>query len=67
MSNRNNRRSENNIERTKEFINKYNFILKNQYNDNLPEDQPFFFNLEFNDNNELLLLLYYYYSYYIYA
>ena len=62
MSNRNNRRSENNIERTKEFI------LKNQYNDNLSEDQPFFFNLEFNDNNELLLLLYYYYySYYIYA
>jgi hypothetical protein len=53
MGNRNNRRSENNIERTKEFI------LKNQYNDNLPEDQPFFFNLKFNDYNELLLGMYF--------
>ena len=36
MRNRNNRRSENNIDRSKEFI------LKNQYDDNLPEEQPCF-------------------------
>ena len=35
MRNQNNRISENNIERSKEFI------LKDQYDDNLSEEQPF--------------------------
>lgn len=49
MNNRNKKRSENNIERIKEFI------MKHQYNDQLADDEPFFFNLNFNDSNELIL------------
>jgi uncharacterized protein YciU (UPF0263 family) len=43
------KRGENNIERTKQFI------LDHLYREDLKEDDPFFFNLQFDENGELVL------------
>lgn len=43
------RRSENIIEMLRDFI------LKNQFHQDLKEDDAFFFNLKFNEHNELII------------
>jgi len=43
------KRGENNIERTKQFI------LDHLYREDLKEDDPLFFNLQFDENGELVL------------
>lgn len=49
MHNRTARNSENCLEKLKEMI------LNHQFESNLPDEEPFIFNLQFDDNGELIL------------